>query len=71
MAYRVPLFSALLATVAVFASAMLLSIRRQCRAATGQVLLFWDSKIGFALVAICLSVVPVALAIFTLFYLRW
>jgi hypothetical protein len=71
MAYRAPLFNALLATVVVFASAMLLSIRRQYRAARGQFLLFWDSKIGFALVAICLSIVPVASAIFALFYLRW
>jgi hypothetical protein len=71
MAYRVPVFCALLATVAAFASAMLLSIRRQYRATTGQFMLFWDSKIGFALVAICLSVIPVALAILALFYLRW
>jgi hypothetical protein len=63
MAYRVPLFSALIAATAVFASAMLLSIRRGYRAAGEQFWLVWGNETVYTVAIIVFGLLPVALAL--------
>ena len=63
MAYWVPLFSALIVTAAVFASAVLLLIGRGYRAVAGQLSLLWDNETAFAVGVIVFGSLPVALVL--------
>jgi hypothetical protein len=71
MAYRAPLVNAFIAAIAVFGSAVLVSIRRRYIAAIARFPSSWDSEVVFTVAVVGFGfLMPVAMMVLALFYLR-